>query len=301
MKTLRAKRRPQPQPELEILVRLGLHLLELAGSAPTQFVTVAQLASWLGRDRETIRRKIRHRLIEAYFDRRFAQYAIPVAEAERVLAQRGLSLPAECATAQTPLALVGGIMTDDPTKKLLPHEQSQLTRLLAKLGAGPVEAAAKAATELAAEEAERRRLEAKREKLVAREARAAEHLGDLRVALDRISGEIDALIASRPGSTQGRVIAGAMRPGTLQVRRAAQRAAETFRNLLAEGGLCKSLCRRAARPLRRRDRRANKPATGGAGIDFVGAISQPRSAAANLVRRKHFGGQNGNGAPHVGR
>ena len=237
MKTLRAKRQPQAQPELEILTRLGLHLLELAGSAPTQFVTVAQLASWLGCDRETIRRKIRHRLIEAHFDRRFAQYAIPVAEAERVLAERGLSVPNGFASAQTPLALVGGTDVRRSDRKAFATRTVAAGAAADQTSHGPVEAAAKAASELAAEEAERHRLEAKREKLAVKERAAAEHLAELQAALDEVSGKIDSLLASRPGSTQGRVIAGAMRPGTLHVRRAAQRAAETFRSLLAEGGL----------------------------------------------------------------
>ena len=167
MKTLRAKRRPQPQPELEILVRLGLHLLELAGSAPTQFVTVAQLASWLGCDRETIRRKIRHRLIEAYFDRRFAQYAIPLMEAERVLAERGLSLPEEFASTQSPLALIGGIMADDPNRSLRPDERIKLEQLLKKLEGGPT--AMQAAEAVADDAREERQLRKERERLAREE------------------------------------------------------------------------------------------------------------------------------------
>ena len=132
-----AKRRPQPRHEPEVLLRLVVHLLELAGSAPFHFVTVAQAAELLDCDRETVRLHIRRKEIEAYFDSRFLQYAIPLAEMRRLLEERGRAMPDDFATAQTPLALIGGTMTDDPTKKLLPHERHQLEQLLKKLEGSP--------------------------------------------------------------------------------------------------------------------------------------------------------------------
>jgi hypothetical protein len=134
----------------ELLFRIAAHLLEMAGAVPAQFVTVAQLASWLGCDRETIRAKIRHNAIEAYFDHRFLQYSIPLAAAERLLAARGLTIPEDFATTQGVLALIPReIMITDPKKKpdqLTPFEQAQLEKLMAKLGGPSVEAMAEAAT-----------------------------------------------------------------------------------------------------------------------------------------------------------
>jgi hypothetical protein len=238
MKTLRVNRL-QPQSEPELLIRFAFYLLEQAGAAPTQFVTVAQLASWLGCDRETIRSKIRHGAIEAYFDRRFLQYAVPLPAAERLLAARGLTIPDEFATAQSVLALIPGeIMITDPKEKsgpLSPFEKTQLEQLLQRLEGSPT---AMQAAEATAEDArEERRLRKERERLAAEEQKAAGHLADLRAALDRISGEIDAMIARKPGSFGDKHFAGAFRPGTIKLRRQAQEYAEYLREALAKGML----------------------------------------------------------------
>ena len=113
---------------------------------------------------------------------------------------------------------------------LTPLEKTQLEALLRKVEgfrAGPV------ANQLREEQ----KLKAERETLAAEERRAQEHLHSLQAALDRVSGEIDALIAQRPGSFQDRILAGAARPGTLRVRKEAKVFADRLRDLLARGTL----------------------------------------------------------------
>ena len=184
MKALRIGR-PSPASASEILIRLALHMLELAGTAPFAWCTVAEAAEALGCDKETVRWRIRHKQIEAYFDRRFLQYAIPRAELERLLAERGRTMPDDFASTQSPLALLPLLaMTDDNKITRLPplsaKEKDQLNGLLRRIEdfrAGPI----------ASELREQRHLEAERERLAQEERKAAEKLAGLQSKLDEIS------------------------------------------------------------------------------------------------------------------
>ena len=58
MRAARSKHLP-PAPAPEILIRLGLHLLQMAGAEPLAWHTVAEVAELLELDKESIRLAIR--------------------------------------------------------------------------------------------------------------------------------------------------------------------------------------------------------------------------------------------------
>jgi hypothetical protein len=183
MKALRAKQSPEP----EILIRLALYLLELAGVEFLAWHTVAEVAAAVELDKESIRLAIRRGQLEAVFDGRLLQYFVPHSALCRFCETRGVPVPGFAGAQGSVALLPDSAMINDPNKPLSPLERSQLDHLLDKLGGGRVEAMAQTAEAAAAE---RRQLEREQEKLARREAAAAQKLANIRSDIDRVTSEL---------------------------------------------------------------------------------------------------------------
>jgi hypothetical protein len=183
MKTLRAKQ----SPESEILIRLALHLLELAGAELLAWHTVADVAAVVELDKESVRLAIRRGQLEAVWSSRLRQYFISHSALCGFCEARGVPVPGFAGAQGSVALLPESNMINDPNKPLSPLERSQLDRLLDKFGGGRVEAMAQTAEAAAAE---RRKLEKERERLARQEAEATQKLATIRTDLDRITSEL---------------------------------------------------------------------------------------------------------------
>jgi hypothetical protein len=183
MKTLRAKQSPEP----EVLIRLALHLLELAGAELLAWHTVAEVAAAVELDKESVRLAIRRGQLQAVWSSRLLQYFVPHSALCRFCEARGVPVPGFVGAQGSVALLPESTMINDPNKPLSPLERSQLDRLLDKLGGGRVEAMAQTAEAAAAE---RRKLEKEREKLARQEAEATQKLATIRSDIDRVTNEL---------------------------------------------------------------------------------------------------------------
>jgi hypothetical protein len=183
MKTPRSNRSPEP----EILIRLALHLLELAGAELLAWHTVAEVAAAVELDKESVRLAIRRGQLHAIWSGRLLQYFIPHSALCRFCESRGVPVPGFVGAQGSVALLPESTMINDPNRPLSPLERSQLDHLLDKLGGGRVEAMAQTAEAAAAE---RCKLEREQEKLARQEAAAAQKLADIRSDIDRVTSEL---------------------------------------------------------------------------------------------------------------
>jgi hypothetical protein len=190
MKTLRANRSPEP----EILIRLALYLLELAGAELLAWHTVAEVALAVGLDKESIRLAIRRGQLEAVFDGRLLQYFVPHSALCRFCETRGVPVPGFVGAQGSVALLPEPDMINNPNKPLSPLERSQLDRLLDKLGGGRVEAMAQTAEAAAAEQ---QRLRGEQQRLAEQEQRLSAKLQTIRSDLDATTTELMARARQR--------------------------------------------------------------------------------------------------------